>query len=360
MDERAYWVCLSQVSGIGPVRFQRLIAHFGTAAAVWKAAPVDLVRAGLDQRTAEAIIAQRASLDPDAVWSRIRQRGVEVLRLSDDAYPARLREIHDPPPVLYLRGSLLPSDALCVAVVGTRRNTTYGRQATEGLVADLCRNGVTIVSGLARGIDGIAHRAALRAGGRTIAVLGSGVDVIYPAEHTQLAREIVDHGALLSEYPVESAPEPGNFPARNRIISGLAPATLVIEAPEGSGALITSDFALEQGRDVFAVPGSIFARPSDGTNQLIQQGAKLVRCAQDVLDELQVAQVEQQLVMRELLPADDTEDRLLRLLSQEPRHVDDLVRNSGLPTSTVASTLTIMELKGLVRSVGSMQYVAAR
>jgi len=252
---------------------------------------------------------------------------------------------------------MLPGDRWAVAVVGTRRVTAYGRQVVERLVPELSRAGVTIVSGLARGIDGVAHRVALASGGRTLAVLGSGLDRMYPTEHAALAREIVGQGAVLSEFPLGTPPDALNFPRRNRIISGLAMGTLVVEAGSTSGALITADFALEQGRDVFAVPGSILSPASDGPNRLIKEGAKPVTCAQDILEELNLTAVAQHEAVREALPENDTETALLRLLSQEPLHVDELGRTAALPVAEVSSALTMLELKGLVRQVGGMNYV---
>jgi DNA processing protein len=251
-------------------------------------------------------------------------------------------------------------DECAIAVVGTRRPTSYGRDAADRLAGDLARAGVTIVSGLAKGIDTHAHRSALAACGRTIAVLGSGLDRIYPAENAALAREISEKGTLISEYPPGTPPDAANFPARNRIISGLSRGVLVIEARESSGALITADFALEQGRDVFAIPGNIFWPTSEGSHRLIQQGAKLVRCADDVLQELNLAQLPQQLEMRQVLPANDTEATLVQLLSDEPLHIDQVVRQSGLPTHVVSPALAMMELKGMVRQVGAMQYTLTK
>jgi DNA processing protein len=236
--------------------------------------------------------------------------------------------------------------------------TTAPRSAIS---ADLAAAGVTIVSGLARGIDTLAHRAALETGGRTIAVLGCGVDVAYPPENARIAAEIAERGAVVSEYPLGTQPDKRNFPPRNRIISGLSRGTLVIEAGEGSGALITAKYALEQNRDVYAVPGSIFALSSSGTNTLIQQsGAKLVSSAADVLEELDVAAVEQQLEMRELLPLDEREAKIVSLLSAEPMHFDEICRESGLAASEVGATLTLLELKGLARGAGGSSYVAGR
>jgi DNA processing protein len=235
--------------------------------------------------------------------------------------------------------------------------TAYGRQVTERLVRGLSLAGVTIVSGLARGVDALAHRAALDAGGRTLAVLGSGLDRLYPTEHAGLAREVVASGAVLTEFPLGTAPDAVNFPRRNRIISGLALGTLVVEAGETSGALITADFALEQGRDVFAVPGSILSPASAGPNRLIKEGARPVSCAEDVLEELNLTAIGQHQAAREALPENETEAALLRLLSSEPLHIDELGRGSGLQAWQVSSALAMMELKGLVRQIGGMNYV---
>ena len=262
--------------------------------------------------------------------------------------------------MLYLRGSLTPADEWSVAVVGTRRATVYGKEATRLIAGELARAGVTVISGLARGIDTVAHQAALDAGGRTIAVLGSGVDVTYPAENRRLMQRIIKEGAVLSEYALGRPPEAGNFPPRNRVISGLSLGAVVVEAGRRSGALITADYAVEQGRDVFAVPGNIFNRNSQGCNRLIQQGAKLILRVEDILEELNLTMVAQQLELRAVVPENETESLVLGFLSGDPLHVDELVRRTALPISEVSSTLALMELKGMVRQVGGMNYVVAR
>jgi DNA processing protein len=262
--------------------------------------------------------------------------------------------------VLYVKGTITEEDAWALAVVGTRRTSVYGREAARRLTAALARSGVTIVSGLARGIDGEAHQAALKAGGRTIAVLGCGIDQVYPPEHRRLAQQVVAQGALVSGYPLGTKPEGRNFPPRNRIISGLSLGALIVEAGVRSGALITADYAAEQGRDVFAVPGSIYTRGSAGTNALIRDGAKVVLGPEDILEELNLTMVAEQIEARQVLPADETEAALLAHLSAEPTHVDDLRQQMGLPIAQVTSTLALMELKGMVRQVGGMKYVVAR
>ncbi|MFC1979532.1 DNA-processing protein DprA [Chloroflexota bacterium] len=246
------------------------------------------------------------------------------------------------------------------ALVGTRRATAYGRQVTEEIVADLAQSKIAIVSGLAKGIDSIAHRVALESGGRSIAVLAGGLDTVYPSENTNLARSIIQQGALISEYPLGTRPKPDNFPRRNRIMSGLSLGVLVIEADETSGAMITARLALEQNREVFAIPGSILSPVSRGANHLIQEGAKLVRDYTDILEELNLMTVARQMELTEVIPSSDTETLLLKQLSTEPAHIDEVCRSSGLPISTVSSTLAMMELKGLVKQMGTMNSPLAR
>jgi DNA processing protein len=361
MSQVEYWLGFNIVPGIGPARLQKLLDFFGDAETAWRAAPLELARAGLDRKSLESLLATRDKLDLESEKHRVEDAGVQLLTLLDEGYPRLLRQISLPPPLLYVKGSLLPEDDWAVAVVGTRHLKAYGKEVTRYLAGDLARNRLTIVSGLALGIDSEAHRAALEAGGRTVAVLGSGIDVTYPYENAGLARDIVACGALITEYPLGTKPDRRNFPPRNRIISGLALGTLVTQAGEGSGALITAYYALDQGREVFAVPGSILDRGCSGTNRLIQQGeAKLVVRAQDVLEELNLTMVSQQAEVRAVVPENEIEALLFRHLSEEPLHVDELGRASGLPISQVSGTLALMELKGLVRQTGAMHYVLAR
>jgi DNA processing protein len=315
----------------------------------------------LDQRAIQSFFEARSQLDLDDCLAKVEKAGIQLLTWETADYPAYLREIATAPHLLYARGELKEIDHLAVAVVGTRRLSAYGRQVTRDLVMGLVRNGVTIVSGLARGIDAVAHKTALEAGGRTIAVLGSGLDCIYPAEHRSLVKEIVaGHGAVISEYGLGIQPEAKNFPPRNRIISGLSLGVIVVEAGERSGALITANFALEQGRDVFAVPGNINSVASQGPNRLIQDGAKLVTNVDDVLDELNLQMVVEQTAVQLLLPETAEEAALLSQLTYQPIHVDELGRATGFPTSLVSSTLTMMELKGMVQQTGGMNYILSR
>lgn len=360
MDELAYWVGFNKVLGIGPARLRALLDFFGNIEAAWHADAASLQDVGLDRRSISNLLAARSTLNLPAQLEQLQQAGVSVLTWDSDDYPINLRNIHDPPPVLYVKGELLPEDDWAVAVVGTRHASVYGKEAARQLAGDLAQNGVTVVSGLAAGIDAVAHQAALDAGGRTLAVLGSGVDVIYPEQNRRLAEQIIAQGALLAEYPLGTRPERSNFPPRNRLISGLSLGTVVVEAGTRSGALITSDFAAEQGREVFAVPGSIFQRTCEGTNRLIQDGAKPVVSVNDVLEELNLAQVTQQAEVRAVVPTTPTERVLLDLLTAEPLHVDALGRAANLPAPTVSGTLALLELKGLARQVSSMTYVRAR
>jgi DNA processing protein len=355
-----YWVGFSLISGIGRVRLGQLEKHFGDLEAAWQAAPTDLKRSGLDSGSIRAITSRRPDISLDAEMEKLDRYGVKVLTFHDAEYPSRLKEIYDYPPILYVRGSLLSEDEWCLAVVGTRRATVYGRQVTEEIVTDLARNKITIVSGLARGIDSIAHRSALEAGGRTLAIFACGLDIVYPAENAELARRIIQQGALISEYPLGTRPRANNFPRRNRIMSGISLGVLIAEAGKVSGAMITAQMALEQNREVFAIPGSILSPASDGTNHLIQEGAKLVSNYNDILEELNLTAVAHQMEIREIVPASDTESLLLKQLGAEPTHIDEICHSTRLPISALSSTLAMMELKGLVKQVGNMNYVLAR
>ncbi len=360
MKDLGYWVGFNKVQGIGPLRLRALLDTYGSIERAWHAPGEQLSRVGLDNRSVKNLLKARSEIDLERELERIEAMNVRVLTWESPDYPRLLLETHAPPPVLYVKGELTEQDAWAVAIVGTRRASTYGREVTRRLSGALARNGITVVSGMARGIDGVAHRAALEAGGRTVAVFGCGIDRIYPPEHRKLAQQIASRGALVSDYPLGTPPEGRNFPPRNRIISGLSLGVLVTNAGKTSGALITADFAAEQGRDVFAVPGSVLTRGSIGPNRLIQDGAKLVATAEDILEELNLTMVAEQKQARQVLPDDETEATLLEHLSADPTHVDDLQQKIDLPISEVTSTLAMMELKGMVRQVGGMKYVVAR
>jgi DNA processing protein len=355
LDDRVFWALLTEVKGIGPARLRRLIDMFGDARSAWYADARALVDAGIDRRARGALVELRKQRDPVELGNRLRTAGVELVRVIDPAYPALLKGVPDAPAILFVKGRLPRDDEPSIAVVGTRRATAYGRQAAEKIAGELARAGVVIVSGLARGIDAVAHNAALAAGGRTLAVLGSGLDRIYPSEHKGLAQRVVGSGALISEFPLGEPPDAPNFPRRNRIVAGLARGTLVVEADRESGALITVDFALEQGRDVYSVPGSIFSPVSRGTNTLIKEGAKPVMSAEDILEDLEMSAVEP--VSAPPTVDSDEEAAVLALLSTDPMHIDDIGRLTRLPMSILGGTLAMMELKGTARQMGGQYYV---
>jgi len=359
-EDIKYWVGFNLISGIGRVRLTQLENYFRSLENAWRATSAELKQAGLDSGSIRAVTSRRPKISLEAEMEKLDSYGVKVLTWHDKDYPSRLKEIYDYPPVIYVRGSLLPEDEWCLAVVGTRRATVYGRQVTEEIVADLAQNRITIVSGLARGIDSVAHHSALEAGGRSIAIFACGLDIVYPGENANLARRIMQQGALISEYPLGTKPRADNFPRRNRIMSGMSLGVLVAEAGKTSGALITAHLALEQNREVFAIPGSILSPASSGTNHLIQEGAKLVHNYSDILEELNLTAVAHQIGLKEIIPASDTESLLLKQLCAEPTHIDEVCRSSSLPMPTVSSTLAMMELKGLVKQVGAMNYVLAR
>jgi DNA processing protein len=359
-DPRLYWIGFNFVKGIGAVRFKALLDFFGDPAVAWNAPAEALMEAGLSAKIVENLNKVRTQVNLEKVYERMQAQGIRCLTWNDENYPRHLKNIEQPPPVLYMRGEMLPEDDWAVAIVGTRKVTSYGRQVAEEVATFLAQNHVTVVSGLARGVDAIAHLSALKAGGRTIAVLGSGVDRIYPPENRRLAEEMIAQGALVSDYPPGTAPDGTNFPPRNRIISGLALAVVIVEAGVTSGALITATFAAEQGREVFAVPGSILAPQSKGTNRLIQDGAQPLLDPQEILEVLNLTQVTEQQAARRVLPTDPIEMRLFSTLGPEPMHVDEIRAQTNLPIEQVSATLAMMELKGMVRQVGGMNYVALR
>jgi len=358
MDDTKYWVAFNRIPAFGRARFERLERHFGNLEDAWVADTSELRAAGMEQKTVSAIADQRSSISPDAEMERLQRLGIEAFGWNDPRYPARLKQIYERPPVLYMRGTLQEKDEWSLGVVGTRRATTYGRQAAETIAGDLARQQITIISGLARGIDTVAHQSALAAGGRTIAVLPCPVDRVYPVQNLRLAQSIRESGALISEYPPGMPIHREFFFRRNRIVAGMSLGVLVVEAGERSGALLTARNALDENREVFAVPGSIFSPYSRGANELIQQsGAKLVRDARDILTELNLTMVSEQVAVQQALPADETELALLSCLSAEPAHIDEIGRQAQLAPSAVSSALALLELKGLVRQVGGLNFV---
>lgn len=358
--ELKYWVGFSLIPGIGRIRMSRLEKHFSSLEDAWQADTSQLKAAGLESSVLRSVNLKRPRISPDEEMDKMSRLGVRAYTYHDPEYPSRLKEIYDYPPLLYVRGEMVPEDEWCVAVVGTRRATAYGRQVTEELVMDLARSRITIVSGLARGIDSVAHRTALEAGGRTIAVFGCGLDMVYPRENADLARRIMKQGALVSEYPLGTGPRPDKFPRRNRIMSGMSLGVLVTEAGYSSGAMITARMAEEHNREVFAVPGGILSPTSCGGNSLIRDGAKLVADYTDIMEELNLTSMARREEVPETVPTSDTESLLLKNLSAEPSHIDKVCRSTGLPVAEVSSTLAMMEIKGLIKQVSNMSYVLAR
>ena len=360
MDELGYWVALSRVAGVGSGRLRHLKAFFGSLERAWAASEAELQRAGLDERVAHELCRSREALSPAEELERLRRHGIQAFTTDDPRYPALLNEAPDCPPVLYVRGTLPSVECLLVAVVGTRRPTAYGKQAVAELVDGLVVAGVTTVSGLARGIDTMVHRETLERGGTTVAVLAAGLDAVYPAENLQLARRILAGGALVSEHPPGAKLRRENFLRRNRIMSGLSRGTVVVEAGEHSGALSTARNALDQNREVFALPGSVFSPQSSGTNRLIQRGeAKLILSTRDVLSELGLDPAVAHGKVRTPLQADALQVRLLTEMGGSPVHTDDLARRLNVASQEVSAALTMLELQGVVKDLGGMQYVVS-
>ena len=385
MNDLKFWVALHQIPGIGPATFTKLEARFGDMETAWRSSVADLVAAGVPRKVADETERFRDENEPDEIMGEMERLGITTLHLRHPDYPSQLSEIPTAPSVIYVKGEMPAADEPAIAVVGSRDATPYGLEMTRRISYDLARAGVTVVSGLARGIDTASHRAALEAGGRTMAVLGSGLDRVYPQRNIPMAEKILEHGALFTEYPPGVSALPQRFPRRNRVISGLCHGVLVVEAAFKSGAMLTVNWALEQDRDVFAVPGSALSDKSKGTNWLIQQGAKLTTVADDILEELSI---ESRYVESSTGQPDphgsakkstesgenaldnlarennvlSVERRVIELLenTEGPMHVDDITRSLGETAEAVSSVLVMLELRGSARQVGSMQFIADR
>lgn len=350
---------LSLVPGVGPLVRQRLVARFGSAERVLAVGSGELQSvSGVGATLAKRILEAHDKVDVDEQLQLARKNNIQILLTSHDDYPPQLKEIHDPPSVLFVRGTLLPGDQLAVAIVGTRHASRYGLKQAAQLATSLARAGITVVSGMARGIDSAAHRAALEAGGRTIAVLASGVLAPYPPENVDLSEQILRQGCLISEAAPTMPPISGMFPQRNRIISGLSLGTIVVEAADRSGALITARHAWEQNREVFAVPGPVDSRLSQGPHRLIRDGAKLVSSIDDVLEELGPLAHETQRVDGTTIrvPAEvklnDIEQKVLQSIKPQGSLIDDVTQTSGLPVHRVLSTIHVLEMQSLIRRIG--------
>lgn len=361
MDEREYILGWQIVLPGAAKRVWHLVERFGSPGDAWKATEKQLVSTGgFTPEGARELALRRRGINPEAVAALLEKKGITFMHYGSPGYPAVLKNIPDPPPGLFIRGRITGADSQAVAMVGSRKATRYGLTVAAKLAGELAGAGVTVVSGMARGIDTASHRGALAAGGRTIAVLGCGLDVVYPRENARLMEEIALSGAVISEFPLQEKPEPWHFPIRNRIISGLSGGVVVVEAAARSGALITADFALDQGRDVMAVPGNINSEMSCGPNRLIRQGAKLVEDAGDILEEMG---------LERLFKADELEapgvvlspeeKAVSSIITAEPVTLDDLVERTGLPAQKVLVALTFLEMKGSIRQLPGRLYIAA-
>jgi DNA processing protein len=369
MDREHYfaWLALKRVDGIGDVLYGRLLEKFGSPRAVFAATEPELFSVeGIRHQTVRSIRAVVDSVPIETEMNSLEQHGVHIITIQDRDYPERLKQIHDPPPLLFLKGKLRPEDHQSIAVVGSRHCSEYGRAIAHQISQQLALRGFTIISGLARGIDASAHEGALKAGGRTLGILGCGVDVRYPPEHDRLKEAISKQGAIISEFSMGTAPEPKNFPKRNRVIGGMSLGVIVVEAAQKSGALVTAACALEQGREVFAVPGPIGSKTSVGTHRLIKQGAKLVESVEDVLEELKgsIGTSMMRGPVQSASPGpvqfgslNPKEKEIYHMLSQEPQHIDALTVQAQLSASKLAGLLLQLELKGVIKQLAGHRYI---
>ncbi|MBZ4645043.1 MAG: processing protein [Petroclostridium sp.] len=365
MEELKYWLWLTSIPGIGSIKISKILQVFQNPKEVWNASKSDLKCVDVLNDQDIANISSKNLDKAEKIFKDISRLRIDVITIRDERYPERLRNIYDPPGILYVKGELPSCNIATVAVIGSRKASPYGINIAEKLSYQLAQRDIIIVSGAARGIDTSAHRGALKAGKKTVAVLGCGVDIVYPRENAELMRYIEKSGAIISEYPPGTHPSPANFPARNRIISGLSCGVIVVEAGEKSGSLITVDFALEQGRDVFAVPGNIDSLYSKGSNNLIKQGAKIVTCIEDILEELPINNMELCNTNNSLKSKEysmygnlsDEEKVVISHLSTTPVHIDELCRNLEYSVQKINAILTLLEMKGLISQIPGKYFV---
>jgi DNA processing protein len=360
-NQLPYWLAFNQIQEIGPNRWQRLLDYFSDLKLAWQATTAEIIKAGINQKIAGIITEKRKNIDPELEMEKLEKIQAKIITILDSNYPKLLKEIYAPPPLLYYLGSLDINNDFLLAVVGSRKISQYGKQVTSDLVSQLCQQGLSIVSGLALGVDACAHQTALDYEAKTIAVLGSGLNQIYPAANRNLAQRIIaSGGAVISEFPLAMLPYKSNFPRRNRIISGLSLGTLIPEASIKSGALITARFALEQNREVFAVPGSIYSDRSAGPNHLIKFGAKMITSAQEILETLNLSSANDFKKVKTIVPPTETEKIILDVLNNEPLHIDKIVQSVRLDISIINSTLALMEMKGLIKNLGNQKYIKSK
>jgi len=363
-DPTSSWLALKMIPNLGNIMYRRLLDRFGDPVDVFNAGLHELLKVeGIRAETAKRIVSNEWEGDPHEELESIKKIGARIIKIVDSSYPMDLKQIHDPPPLLYIKGNDLPLQKTMLAVVGSRNPSPYGLKVTEEICKGLAMRNIVVVSGMAMGIDAAAHWGCLRAKGSTVAVLGSGIDVIYPGSNVKLYHSIADHGSVITEFPLGTPPEGRNFPIRNRIISGLSKGVVVVEASRRSGSLITASLALEQGREVFAVPGSIESFKSTGTHFLIKQGAKLVENADDILQELGIISpspgdgppAQEPAVP----PLDEDERQVFEMLSNYPIHIDSIVRSSTFDSAKVASILTRLELKGVINQLPGKMFMVS-
>ncbi len=360
LEELKYWLWWNRVPGVGSARFFKLLEEYGSMADAWQASYLEL-KPLIGEKTLLGLTETKKNWDPDEELEKVTHLGLRIYSFQDQDYPPLLKKIPDPPPILYAKGKFEYGDDIAIAIVGTRTPSPNGAFTAQELASQLTRQGITIVSGMARGIDSEAHKGALESGGRTIAVLGCGVDIAYPPENEMLMDGIAEHGVVISEYPLGTTPFAKNFPARNRIISGLSLGVVVVEAAQDSGSLITAGFSLEQGREVFAVPGNIGSEVSKGPHKLIRQGAKLVENYQDILTELSIPLLSANEIETESFsPANELEQKVMTVMSREPLHIDQILRLSTLASAQVNSVLVQLELKGLVKRYPGQMYLRVK
>lgn len=363
MNDLKYWISITKTDVVGPTRFKKLLAYFPDMEKAFFASFEELIKAGIAAKAAEEFISKRKNISPDGEMEKMQKESINAITLNDKPYPALLKEIYDAPPVIFYKGNINILDEPGIGVVGSRRISSYGNQTTPFLVKPLAKNRMVITSGLALGIDAIAHTAALEVQGKTIAVLGSGLDKanIYPSHHRYLCDKIIEkNGCVITEYVLGTPPLNYNFPQRNRIISGLSLGVLVIEAAEKSGALITAKTALDQNREVFAVPGSIFSPTSSGTHTLLKKGAHLITSADDILEILNFKKIIEHNENKKILPETEEQKRILENLTDAPVHIDSLCRDLNMEASLLSSALMMMEMKGMVKNLGGSMYVIGR
>ena len=363
--ERDYWLAFNVCGGFGPKRFAAALKYFGTARQAWEANKDEWKNLRLGLKLIDRLFDFKKEFDIVLYKLRLEKYLIKFVISRDKNYPNILKETEAPPYLLYLKGSLLPQDNVSISVVGTRKVTSYGRAAARKIVGSLSAEGMTIVSGLARGIDGIAHRTALEYGGRTLAVVGHGLDVIYPSEHRQLADKIAEKGAVISQFPLDVRASIGSFPARNRVIAGLGLGTVVVEGLKDSGSLITADYARRMERPVFAVPGPITSELSAAPLKLLKNGAKIVTSGEDIIRELKIQSPKLKVAVKSLKLNkkekkinfnNQAEEKIWKVLSEGEKHIDQLARQSGLTAAEISISLTTMELEGKIKNLGNGEY----